>query len=56
MNFNGSTYWNADAIVAFFTKLGTTQTAITLTFGSTNLGKLTSDQKAIATDKGYTLA
>lgn len=56
MNFNGSTYWNADAIVAFFTKLGTTQTAITLTFGSTNLAKLTEAQKQIATNKGYTLA
>lgn len=56
MNFNGSTYWNADAIVAFFTKLGTTSTAITLTFGSTNLAKLTEEQKAIATSKGYTLA
>lgn len=51
-----STRWGADNMVAFFNKLGTTQTAITLTFGSTNLGKLTSDEKAIATNKGYTLA
>lgn len=56
MNFSASTYWSADNIVKFFSKLGTTQTAITLTWGSTNLNKLTSDQKAIATNKGYTLA
>lgn len=56
MTFSSSTMWSADNMVKFFYNLGTTQTAITLTFGSTNLNKLTADQKAIATAKGYTLA
>ena len=51
-----STLWTDYTMVKFFNKLGTTSTAITLTFGSTNLNKLTADQKAIATNKGYTLA
>ena len=45
-----------NTLVKFFNKLGTTTNTITLTFGSTNLNKLTADQKAIATNKGYTLA
>lgn len=56
MNFSNSTMWSADYMVKFFTNLGTTSTTRTLTFGSTNLGKLTNEQKAIATNKGYTLA
>lgn len=54
--FSGSTQWTAENIVDFFTKLGTTTNAITLTFGATNLAKLTEEEKAIATNKGYTLA
>lgn len=56
MLLNGSSRWTADTMVKFFTKLGTTSTAITLTFGTTNLNKLTAEQKQIATNKGYTLA
>lgn len=56
IRFNYSNRWTVDGLVKFFTKLGTTSTAITLTFGATNLNKLTAEQKAIATDKGYTLA
>ena len=56
MNLNTSQNWSAGNMVKFFNKLGTTSSAITLTFGSTNLNKLTADQKAIATNKGYTLA
>lgn len=38
-------------------RLGTnTGSAITITLGSTNLGRLTADEKAIATNKGFTLA
>lgn len=44
------------SLVDFLTKLGTTPETITLTFGSTNLAKLTQAQKDIATNKGYTLA
>lgn len=56
MNFSGSTRWEKAYLVKFFNKLGTTTDAITLTFGSTNLDKLTAEEKAIATNKGYTLA
>lgn len=55
LNLSQSTRWSAQAMVKFFNKLGTTS-GITLTFGSTNLGKLSAAEKAIATDKGYTLA
>lgn len=55
-NFSTSSRFTAVNLVDFFTKLGTTTNAITLTFGQTNLDKLTADQKAIATNKGYTLA
>ena len=56
MNLGSSNYWMTQSLVDFFTKLGTTSTAITLTLGSANLNKLTAAQKAIATGKGYTLA
>lgn len=56
MVFSNSNCWSAETMVKLFTKLGTTANAITLTFGSTNLNKLTEEQKAIATNKGYTLA
>ena len=56
MILNTSQRWSAENMVKFFNKLGTTTDAITLTFGSVNLNKLTADQKAIATNKGYTLA
>lgn len=56
MVLSSSTCWTESSIVKFFNKLGTTTNAITLTFGSTNLDKLTAEEKAIATNKGYTLA
>ena len=56
MTISGSNYWLTQFLVDFFTKLGTTSTTITITLGTTNLNKLTADQKAIATGKGYTLA
>lgn len=56
LQFSASSFFSAESMVDFFTKLGTTTNAITLTFGTTNLDKLTADQKAIATNKGYTLA
>ena len=47
-----------DSIVAMFNSLKdlTGTTAKTLTLGSTNLAKLTDEQKAIATNKNWTLA
>ena len=56
MNLSMSNFWQSKDIVDFFNKLGTTSTAITLTWGTANLDKLTADEKAIATNKGYTLA
>lgn len=56
LNISSSTKWTASNLVKFFNKLGNTDTAITLSFGSTNLSKLTEEQKAIATNKGYILA
>ena len=43
-------------VIEVFDKLGTTSTTRTLTFGSTILDRLTAAQKAVATNKGYTLA
>jgi hypothetical protein len=54
--FSASTNYDSFTMVDFFNKLGTTSNTITLSFGSNNLNKLTEDQKAIATNKGYTLA
>ncbi len=47
-----------DSMIAMFNNLKdlTGETAKTLTFGSTNLAKLTDEQKAIATNKNWTLA
>lgn len=56
ITFSTSTCYPAHSMVTFFTNLGTTSTTRTLTFGSTNLNRLTAIQKAIATDKGYTLS
>lgn len=59
INLSASTQWTAATMVDLFNKLGDRSsegTSLTLTFGITNLDKLTADQKAIATNKGYTLA
>ena len=58
INFQWSTQFTADDIVAMFNKLGNVPTGETRTFtlGATNLAKLTDAQKQIATDKGWTLA
>ena len=53
-----STLYTADDIVEMFNALGTVPSGETRSFilGATNLNKLTAAQKAIATDKGWTLA
>jgi hypothetical protein len=56
LNLSSSVAWTRDNIVKFLNKLGTTENSITLTFGATNLAKLSDADKAIATNKGYTLA
>lgn len=58
LDLSSSTKYSVDTIVAMFTALAdrTGQTAYTLTLGATNLAKLSDEQKAIATDKNWTLA
>ena len=45
-----------DSIMVIINGLQTVTTTQTLTLGSTNLAKLTDEEKKIATDKGWTLA
>ena len=45
-----------DSIMVVINGLQTVTEAQTLTLGSTNLAKLTDEEKKIATDKGWTLA
>lgn len=58
LNLSVSTKYSVDTLVAMLTALAdrTGQTAYTLTLGATNLAKLSDAQKAIATDKNWTLA
>ena len=58
LDLSASTRYSVDTLVAMLTALAdrTGQTAYTLTLGATNLAKLSDAQKAIATDKNWTLA
>lgn len=58
LRLNVSNNLTVDSMVAMFNSLKdlTGDTAKTLTLGSTNLAKLTNEQKAIATNKNWTLA
>ena len=58
LNVSASTRFTAETIVACLEALAdrTGQTAYTITFGTTNLNKLTAEQKAIATNKNWNLA
>lgn len=61
-NSSGATFsagkYSVDVMVAMFEALkdNTGETAKTLTLGTTNLNKLTDEQKAIATNKNWNLA
>jgi hypothetical protein len=57
-NFNVSdcTLLTHESLMSIINHLGTVTTAKTVTLGSTNLAKLTDAEKAIATEKGWTLA
>ena len=58
LDLSASTKYSVDTLAAMLTALAdrTGQTAYTLTLGTTNLAKLSDEQKAIATDKNWTLA
>ena len=55
-NISSSTKFTQEALVEILNNLATVTTSRTLTMGSTNLAKLTDEDKAIATAKGWTLA
>ncbi len=55
-NISSSTKFTESALVEILNNLATVTSTQTLTMGSTNLAKLTDAEKAIATNKGWTLA
>ena len=58
LDLSASTRYSVDTLIAMLTALAdrSEQSAYTLTLGATNLAKLSDAQKAIATDKNWTLA
>ena len=54
-NISYSTKFTESALVEILNNLATVTSTQTLTMGSTNLAKLTNEEKAIATNKGRTL-
>ena len=55
-NISASTKFTEAALVEILNNLATVTETNTLTMGATNLAKLTDEDKAIATNKGWTLA
>lgn len=55
-DIHNSTKFTKEALVEILNNLATVTSTQTLTMGSTNLAKLTDEDKAIATNKGWTLA
>ena len=55
-DISASTKFTESALVEILNNLASVTSTQTLTMGSTNLAKLTDDEKAIATGKGWTLA
>ena len=56
LNLSGSNMFTRESLVEILNNLSTVTSTKTLTIGSTNLAKLTDEDKAIATNKGWTLA
>ena len=54
-SISASTQFTESALVEILNNLATVTSTRTLTMGSTNLAKLTDEEKAIATNKGWTL-
>lgn len=55
-NISSSTKFEESDLVTILNNLATVTSTQTLTMGSTNLAKLTDEEKAIATSRGWTLA
>ena len=55
-DISASTLFTREALVEIINNLATITKTQTLTMGSTNLAKLTNEDKSIATNKGWTLA
>ena len=55
-DIRSSTLFTREALLEILNNLATVTSTQTLTMGSTNLAKLTDEDKAIATNKGWTLA
>ena len=55
-DISASTQFEESDLVTILNNLATVTSTKTLTMGSTNLAKLTDEEKAIATNKGWTLA
>lgn len=55
INFYGSQKLTHDSLMSIINNLGTVSSSQTLTIGQTNIAKLTSDEIAIATNKGWTV-
>ncbi len=55
-DISASTKFNRNGLLEILNNLAVVTSTTTLTMGSTNLAKLTADDKAIATNKGWTLA
>ena len=55
-NISASTQFEKSDLVTILNNLATITSTETLTMGATNLAKLTDEEKAIATNKGWTLA
>lgn len=56
LNISASTLFTREALLEIIGNLKTVTETKTLTMGATNLAKLTEEDKAIATNKGWTLA
>ena len=56
LNISASTLFTREALLEIIGNLKTVTSTMRLTMGSTNLAKLTEEDKAIATNKGWTLA
>lgn len=56
MSLSGSTALSHDSLLRILNNLTTISTTKKLTLGTTNLAKLSDEEKAIATNKGWTLA